>query len=86
MPLSHHFYLHAKLKHEHSKNIINKKKSISSVLKFNLYKHESTSLYNIFILFVSDDSTSNLRVRIINKDFHPSGKKDENKIIIKSTT
>lgn len=31
--------------------------------------------YNIFILFVSDDSTSNLRARIINKDFHPSGKK-----------
>lgn len=52
-------------------------------MKFNLYKHESTSLYNIFIIFVSDDSTSNLRVRIINKDFHPSGKKDENKIIIK---
>lgn len=39
-----------------------------------------------FILFVSDDSTSNLRVRIINKDFHPSGKKDENKIIIKKST
>lgn len=39
--------------------------------------------YNIFILFVSDDSTSNLRATIINIKIFIQVEKDENKIIIK---